>query len=459
MGSSRALACSIAFVLILLSSASKDEQVPEQRDVTFDFDKIMQEIQDPDLFMQKEVDLSDILDPKEFPAVQMMSPAQQYDTMSETGSYTPVLKPRGRQRFSPRSFGGPPQEYPVQFPLARPSSDNLQAICLNGDRRPRYPQSYFPPSYFSKQRREGSAVNEAESWFSTCCKGNETWGLEATLCCATQAWELSVHNFCEADASVKDRLYECCRKRDNARLNCFHNDSPNPNYEATEELPVPPLPNISTFSFDPSTCQSNQKLRPLYTVKCLPGSGYEGLGRQAKTINRIEKGFKQCCKKKQGVLDCAEQKWQAELNRFCTVELAQQGDFQCCSMFDEDRYNCFQNTSPHPHYNVTSDTEELSLNKICDTHKIIKKKFSVGLPVKAFVNQCCPLSEQEKTSCLTQRVRETSEKLCLSKKASAPAFRRCCKSRETPQCLSKILMDAVTKASNVQKKKKKCPLS
>lgn len=53
---------------------------------------------------------------------------------------------------------------------------------------------------------------------------------------------------------------------------------------------------------------SNQKLRPLYTVKCLPGSGYEGLGRQAKTINRIEKGFKQCCKKKQGVLDCAEQK-------------------------------------------------------------------------------------------------------------------------------------------------------
>lgn len=97
------------------------------------------------------------------------------------------------QRFSPRSFGGPPQEYPVQFPLARPSSDNLQAICLNGDRRPRYPQSYFPPSYFSKQRREGSAVNEAESWFSTCCKGNETWGLEATLCCATQAVSFQNH--------------------------------------------------------------------------------------------------------------------------------------------------------------------------------------------------------------------------------------------------------------------------
>lgn len=56
-----------------------------------------------------------------------------------------------------------------------------------------------------------------------------------------------------------------------------------------------------------SLCQ-NQRLRPLYSVKCLPGSDYDWLIRQAKTINRIEKGFKQCCKKKQGVLECADQK-------------------------------------------------------------------------------------------------------------------------------------------------------
>lgn len=56
-----------------------------------------------------------------------------------------------------------------------------------------------------------------------------------------------------------------------------------------------------------SLCQ-NQKLRPLYSVKCLAGPHYKLLTRQAKSINRIEKGFKQCCKKKQGVLDCVEQK-------------------------------------------------------------------------------------------------------------------------------------------------------
>lgn len=52
----------------------------------------------------------------------------------------------------------------------------------------------------------------------------------------------------------------------------------------------------------------NHKARPLYTVKCLPGVGYEWVARQAKTINRIEKGFKQCCKKKHGVFNCADQK-------------------------------------------------------------------------------------------------------------------------------------------------------
>lgn len=56
-----------------------------------------------------------------------------------------------------------------------------------------------------------------------------------------------------------------------------------------------------------SLCK-NQRLRPLYSVKCLAGPHYKLLTQQAKSINRIEKGFKQCCKKKQGVLDCVEQK-------------------------------------------------------------------------------------------------------------------------------------------------------
>lgn len=56
-----------------------------------------------------------------------------------------------------------------------------------------------------------------------------------------------------------------------------------------------------------SLCR-NQKLRPLYAVKCLPGVEYQWLALQAKTVNRLEKGFKHCCKSKRNVLDCADNK-------------------------------------------------------------------------------------------------------------------------------------------------------
>ncbi|XP_044065286.1 extracellular matrix protein 1-like isoform X2 [Siniperca chuatsi] len=477
MGSSRALVCSTAFVLVLLSSASKDERIIEQREVTFELDKIMQEMQQPNSpVLQKQLSLKDFLDLE------------------------------GQPIFGPRSFGGPSfLDYPVQFPLGRPTFDNLQAICLHGDRRPRYPDSYFPASGFGLLKRRASAVNKAESWFSTCCKGNQTWEREVTLCCATQAWEMSVESFCKEDSSVKDRQYECCSQKDSDRLNCFHKDAPNPNYEPTEELPVPPLPSTSNFSFDPNTCQRTvttyrgkgknvkrpsapkkiniifppgrptadtieslcltQKQRPLYNIKCLPGFGYEWLARQAKAINRIEKGFKECCKKKQDLLSCAVLKWRQELNRFCLGENGEKEDYFCCMVHERiRRYNCFQNISPDPHYNMTLAIEELSLHKICDTHKIIKKKFPVGFPLKSFVNHCClPLSEQDKTICFLQKLETMSEDLCSGRKTTTPAVRRCCSAplQEAPECISKILMDAITKATKVlrQEKKKICPFS
>lgn len=101
-----------------------------------------------------------------------------------------------------------PQQYPVQFPLARPSLDNLQAICLHSDHRPRYPDSYFPPSGFGAMRRRASAVNNAESWFSTCCHGNQTWGMDVTLCCATQAVSLT---FCKC--KIRTRHLASCHPR------------------------------------------------------------------------------------------------------------------------------------------------------------------------------------------------------------------------------------------------------
>ena len=50
------------------------------------------------------------------------------------------------------------------------------------------------------------------------------------------------------------------------------------------------------------------KLRPLYLPRCLPSTGYGWLARQSKAVNRLEKGFKHCCKGKKDVLSCADGK-------------------------------------------------------------------------------------------------------------------------------------------------------
>nr|XP_061789613.1 extracellular matrix protein 1-like [Nerophis lumbriciformis] len=414
------LHAAVVSLLVLSSSADRDERNMEQREITFDLGPIMQEFAIP----------------------------EKLDTS------------RGRDHPSVGSRSEIPMlDYPVQFPLGRPTADNLQAICLNTDLRPRYPDSYFPRSGFGQLRRRANAVNIGESWLSTCCAGNQTWGTEVTLCCATKAWELSLENFCEEDSSVKDRLYHCCKKGGGQRLDCFHNDSPNPSYEPTEALPVVPLPTSIEFNFDKNTCSRssvthpsvseqfgskkselifpparpsadnvdslcrNQKLRPLYSVKCLPKNGYELLARQAKIINRIEKGYKHCCKKNQDLLGCTEQKWRDALNRFCSSKKGGKLDYECCVGSTADRLDCFQSSSPDPNYNATSQGGVSP--QICQSRKIIKKV------------------------------------MCSSKKTAPPVTRRCCRMapQEQPKCFTNFVMDAITKATKVSnQRKKRCPL-
>lgn len=71
---------------------------------------------------------------------------------------------------------------------------------------------------------------------------------------ATQ-WERHIESFCEEETSVKDRIYQCCRKQGSNRLDCFHNDALNPSYDPTEKLPVSPIATTTEFNFEPSACQ------------------------------------------------------------------------------------------------------------------------------------------------------------------------------------------------------------
>ncbi|XP_013884987.1 extracellular matrix protein 1 [Austrofundulus limnaeus] len=494
MGPSRAAVCAAVLLFVSLSSACTDEHDCLQREVSFD--DIIREMQQPDADMeQKEVDLGDLMDLGEFSVTEqkrLLSP------VDRGLGLTPVGRPPS---FGPRSFGRLPVDYPVQFPLGRPTLDNIQAICVHGDHRPRYPDSYFPRSFFSKQKRKAAAVNNAESWFSTCCQLNQTLGVEGALCCATLAWERSVHLFCEEDLSVKDRLYECCKKRGNERLDCFNKDSSNPDYKPTEVLPVEQVQASAVFSFKPTDCSrdvsvtpvsqranrgavektqptpninfppgrpsaenidslcGNQMLRPLYTTKCLPRSGNKLLARQVNTINRLEVGFKRCCQLKNGALNCADLKWRQEMNKYCLVRKGSQTFSQCCvDKKDDDRFRCFQSDSPDPHYNTTSAPEENTFSKVCRV-----RSRETRFPLKPVVKRCCLLPGGNQNSCLQQRLEEFSQNMCSRNKKGSPAVQRCCQlqtgEERTLQCLINIFMDpSSSSATRVQRQKKMCPI-
>ncbi|KAK2887468.1 hypothetical protein Q8A67_015696 [Cirrhinus molitorella] len=121
------------------------------------------------------------------------------------------------------------------FPPARPSFNNLKAICLYGNGRLRYPASFFPSSSYAYARRAGKAVNRLESWLGQCCYGGLARGAGQILCCAEQAWETALSHFCIEEYSTKTLVHECCEQKGEERWSCFKQQAPNPYYKP---LPV-----------------------------------------------------------------------------------------------------------------------------------------------------------------------------------------------------------------------------
>uniref|UniRef100_A0A8C7XZQ9 Extracellular matrix protein 1b n=1 Tax=Oryzias sinensis TaxID=183150 RepID=A0A8C7XZQ9_9TELE len=305
-----------------------------------------------------------------------------------------VMFPRGRMYplfFNIRLHTG-------SFPLGVPSANNIKAICAHGPYRRRLPKLF---TFGAQYNRMTAAVKNAESWFEICCSQNQTLQNDTVLCCATQAWELSVKLFCEEEFRDKYGVFECCRKRGSDRLMCFNANSPNPNYEPTEELPVFSIPPASEFSFDPSNCPRNLmtprstgknfyinfplgqptpdnidslcrtwRQRPFYSSKCFKRSGYEFAARQAKSINSLEKEFRQCCTMSDHKLSCASQKWREEVEKFCLVE-KKHTSFECCSGIDPFVWSaCFKSMSPDPHYK-TSAPEAPSFSELCENTTLV----------------------------------------------------------------------------------------
>ncbi|XDV34160.1 hypothetical protein PO909_004357 [Leuciscus waleckii] len=140
------------------------------------------------------------------------------------------------------------------FPPARPTVYNLEAICLYGNGRPRYTDSSFPSSGYAYARRAGKAVNRLEAWFSRCCYGGLAQGNEQILCCAKQAWRTALSHFCIEEYSTMTLVHECCEKKREQRWNCFKKNAANPYYQPLSGYTAPVISPDRIFTWDPNTC-------------------------------------------------------------------------------------------------------------------------------------------------------------------------------------------------------------
>ncbi|XP_044028603.1 extracellular matrix protein 1 [Siniperca chuatsi] len=142
----------------------------------------------------------------------------------------------------------------VPFPPARPTAQNLAAICHEGEGRPRYLASFFPRSGASHFVRCGKAINRLESWYSFCCSGQEALENNQILCCAQQAWKQALSQFCEEEYATMTLPYHCCVNSGDARWTCFNSELPNPNYKRRPGYTAPPIPQEPGFTFDANAC-------------------------------------------------------------------------------------------------------------------------------------------------------------------------------------------------------------
>ncbi|KAJ8354709.1 hypothetical protein SKAU_G00222760 [Synaphobranchus kaupii] len=489
----------VVAVLAFGCSAMEDEPDMTQREVVFDLSEILggKELPeaDPD-FTQREVTFG-------FPKILRERGSRRGETDMTQREVTHDLVGHFEEMdppvFVPRSF-----KPDLPFPPARPSMHNLPAICLYGDGRPRYPLGSLPVTGFSHLRRQGDAINRVESLYSFCCQRNGTQGQELSLCCARQAWEHALNNFCKEEFSIKTRHYHCCKKQRAARWSCFDTAAPSPSYQSTSKpgSVSPKSPPDPGFTWNPNTCQRSlvprgskvkitnelkpdisfppgrptsdniglvctlRKLRPRYHLKCLPSNAYGWLGRQSKAINRMEKAIKQCCKGQNEVLACVDRQWQVVMDRYCREEHSVKNKpFPCCDLPEgQERYTCFSSHAPNPKYDRELGPREISPatfphGLVCDTPKLLKKKFSGTLPIKGLVSQCCHLPAAQRTPCVVGKLDDLMESMCAGEEPMPPAVSSdCClqTSRDDSNCLFKLLLEAIIKATSGVKKK--CPL-
>ncbi|CAH6921113.1 extracellular matrix protein 1 isoform X1 [Phodopus roborovskii] len=172
----------------------------------------------------------------------------------------------------------------------------------------------------------------------------------------------------------------------------------------------------------------------------LPQTGYSHLSRQGEALNLLETGYSRCCRCRSHTnrLDCAKLVWEDAMTRFCEAEFSvKTRPHRCCKQRGEERFSCFQEEAPQPHY----------LRQPCPIPQSIVSSgpqlpFPPGLPTL----------DNVKNICLLRRFRSVPRNLPATDPIQRQLqvltqlemeFQRCCRQGHNHSCMQKAWEDTL----------------
>ncbi|XP_054431347.1 extracellular matrix protein 1 isoform X2 [Pteronotus mesoamericanus] len=349
---------------------------------------------------------------------------QQEEMMNQKEAAQPERKPESVP-LNPQCPQGRPQgawgHHLDGFPPGRPSSDNLDNICLPTRQHVVYGPWNLPQSGYSHLSRQGEALNMLETGYARCCRCRS---YVERMDCAKIVWEDTMTRFCEAEFSVKTRAHRCCQKQGEARFSCFQEEAPQPHYKFQDcpslqpvifsglELPFPP--GVPTLDNIKNICH----LRRFRSVpRNLPPT--DRLHRQLRALTRLEGEFQRCCRQGNNHT-CAWRAWEESLDGYCEQEQAiKTHPHSCCRHPPSPtRDNCFTNRAPYPNYDRDLLTIDLSritpnlMDYLCGNQRVLTKHKQIPGLIRNITARCCDLPLPEQACCAEEEKSAYISDLC-----------------------------------------------
>ncbi|XP_036624878.1 extracellular matrix protein 1 isoform X1 [Trichosurus vulpecula] len=325
------------------------------------------------------------------------------------------------------------------FPPGRPSPHNINQICSPDRKHVVYGPWNLPQTGYSHLSRQGHALNFLETGYTRCCRLKTN-----RLDCATAVWADTLFRFCEAEFSVKTRAYSCCWLQGEARLSCFQEGAPLPEYQPLHGPCPTPTPRPSSgleLSFPPGlpTRGNVRNICRLRRFRSIPRGlpAMDDIQRQLRALTQLEGKFRHCCHQGDNHT-CARQAWEDVLDDYCDEEMAVKTHHHvCCHQSPMSaRDTCFARHAPYPNYDrdvLTIDLGRITpntMNQLCGHRKVLTKYKQIPGLIRNLTARCCELPALEQGFCAEEEKLAFIEDLCGSRRDSWRDIEYCCD--ETP---------------------------